>query len=173
MRIRAIFVLLTLTALLAVRPLPSAQIPGITMPTAATTGAAPATPALPPDPLGRENPRGCVLGFIRAAQDEKYPVAVEYFEPPARRVHYSEEDEEELAAQLLALFNHSIAGPLDFLSHDPAGRLDDGLPADREKVSSVLGSGQDLPIFLVRREDEQGRKLWYFARDTLQQVPRA
>jgi hypothetical protein len=33
------------------------------------------------DPLGRETPRGTLIGFIRAAQDESER-AIEYFQPP-------------------------------------------------------------------------------------------
>lgn len=83
------------------------------------------------------------------------------------------EEESELAEQLLTLLNHKFAGPLDFVSRDPQGRLDDGLPEDQEKVSGVLGTTDEFPTFLVRREDEQGRKLWYFSRTTLNSVPGA
>jgi MscS family membrane protein len=171
MRVRGLLAVLTLGGLFATGSLVAAQIPGLASPAPAATPTA--APALPADPLGRETPRGCVLGFIKAAQEEKYPIAIQYFEPPARRTRYAPEDEAELAAQLLAIFNHTFAGPLDFLSRDPAGRLDDGLPPDQEKVSSILGTTQDLQIYLVRREDEQGRNLWYFSRSTLQLVPRA
>jgi MscS family membrane protein len=172
MRIRVVFTLLILAGFLAAERAVAGQIPGVaTSPSAATS--TPSTPALPPDPLGRETPRGCVLGFIKAAQDEKLSLATQYFEPPARRIHYAPEEEEELAEQLFTIFNHTFAGPLDFLSRDPLGNLDDGLPADQEKVNSLLGAPQDLPILLVRREDEQGRKLWYFSRTTLQHVPQA
>ena len=51
--------------------------------------------------------------------------------------------------------------------------MDDGLAEDQEKVSGVLGTTAEFPIYLVRREDEQGRKLWYFSRTTLDQVPTA
>ena len=73
----------------------------------------------------------------------------------------------------MAILNQKFAGPLDFLSRDPQGRLDDGLPEDQEKVNGTLSPEGELPIFLVRREDMQGRKLWYFARKTLEQVPQA
>ncbi|HEY2118746.1 MAG TPA: mechanosensitive ion channel domain-containing protein [Candidatus Acidoferrum sp.] len=150
----------------------AAQIPGFTSSTPAST---PATPGqvqqAPPDPLGRDNPRGCVLGFIRAAQEERYAVAAQYFEPPSHHMKFNQQEEEELAEQLLAILNQKFAGPLDFLSRDPQGRLDDGLPEDHEKVNSTLGSEGELPIFLVRREDMQGRKLWYFSRTTLDEVP--
>lgn len=147
----------------------TAQIPGLSpsQPTAAQQ------PALPPDPLGRDNPRGCVLGFIKAAQDENYSLAIQYFQPVTTRRRPTKEDEEELAARLLAILNQKYSGPLDFISRDPNGRLDDGLPPDQEKVSSVLGTADTFPILLVRLEDEQGRKLWYFSRTTLAQVPKA
>jgi MscS family membrane protein len=155
--------------------LSTAQIPGLTSPSPSTTPAATAAPAPAalPDPLGRDNPRGTVLGFIRAAEEERFNVAAQYFEPPSRHAKYNPQEEEELAEQLLALLNRKFAGPMDFISRDPQGRLDDGLPPDQEKVSGALGTTTDFPIFLVRREDAQGRNLWYFSRATLDQVPRA
>ncbi len=80
---------------------------------AQTTPFAPAAATAPPaaapaDPLelGRETPRGTVIGFIRAAQSENYGVAVQYFE--GRRA--SVEREEELARQLLAILNARFVG---------------------------------------------------------------
>src|SRR5215467_10823070 len=55
------------------------------------------------DPLGRETPHGAVLGFIRAAQDENYGVATQYFQPPSGRHRRSPEEEQDLAVQLLAV----------------------------------------------------------------------
>ena len=142
------------------------QIPGLS---------SPATPAAtqnttPPDPLGRETPRGCVLGFIKTAQEEKFDVAADYFEPFKGRRRVSDSEEEELAAQLLAIFNQKFGGPLEMVSRDPLGRLDDGLPPDKERVSNGLGTDA-FPMILVRVEDAQGRKLWYFSRETLERVP--
>jgi MscS family membrane protein len=167
--------LLLLAVLLAVRPAPSrgfTQIPGLGSTPNNTASSQPSS--VLPDPLGRENPRGCLLGFIKAAQEEKYAVAVQYFQPlPARRRGSgSEEDEEELAVQLLAILNQKFSGPLDFVSREPQGRLDDGLPPDQERINSGLGSEDSFPVLLVRIEDEQGRKLWYFSRSTLASVPK-
>lgn len=145
-----------------------AQISGL------TPAAVPAVaqPSVPPDQLGRENPRGCILGFIKAAQEERYTVAVQYFQPAIGRHRADAEEEEELASQLLTIMNQKFAGPLDFVSQDPQGRLDDGLPPDQEKVSGVLGTSDNLPILLVRQGDERGRKLWYISRTTLAEVPK-
>jgi len=142
------------------------QIPGLTSSSSTTTAQ---QPAVAPDPLGRESPRGCLLGFIKAAQEERYSLAIQYFQPPSGRRHVSQEDEEELAEQFLAILNQKFVGPLDFVSKEPQGRLDDGLPPDQERIS--IGTGDTFPIFLVRMEDPDGRKLWYFSRTTLEAVP--
>jgi len=148
--------------------LASPQIPGLS---STQPPAAPAQAPAPPDALGRDNPRGCILGFIKAAQDERYNVAEEYFEHPARQRREPEEEQKELVNQLLAILNQKFAGALDVVSRDPLGRLDDGLPPDQEQITSVFGGAQAFPIMLVRREDEQGRKIWLFSRETLDQVP--
>jgi MscS family membrane protein len=163
MLIRRMLPLLAFVGLLPVLALARPQIPGLT---SSPTTTAPQQSTVPPDPLGRESPRGCLLGFIKAAQEEKYSVAVQYFQPA--RKHAAQEDDEELAEQLLAILNQKFSGPLDFVSRDPQGRLDDGLPPNEEKISS----GMDFSILLIRIEDEQGRKLWYFSRTTLEAVPK-
>ncbi|HEV2103723.1 MAG TPA: mechanosensitive ion channel family protein [Candidatus Acidoferrum sp.] len=146
------------------------QIPGLAT-TPQPAAAAPSASAIPPDPLGRETPRGSLVGFIKAAQEEHYVVAIEYFQPPPSRRRRSEQDDEELAAQLLSIFNQKFAGALELTSRDPLGRLDDGLPPDQERINGALGAADKFPVQLVRLEDEQGRKLWYFSRATLDHVP--
>jgi MscS family membrane protein len=169
MPIRRLLLLLLFAGIWCSTAYSRAQIPGLT---ASKPAEASQQPAVPPDPLGRETPRGCLLGFIKAAQEEKYAAAVQYFQPSPSRKHVAEEDDEELAAQLLAILNQRFSGPLDFVSRDPQGRLDDGLPANEERISSSLGTEDAFPILLVRMEDEQGRKLWYFSRTTLASVPK-
>jgi MscS family membrane protein len=167
---RRLLILLALSGLLAAPPHATSQILGTAL---SQAPAAPQQTAVPPDTLGRDNPRGCLLGFIRAAQEENYPLAIQYFQPPTARKRPSVGDEEELAAQLLAILNQKFVGPLDFVSKDPLGRLDDGLPPDQERVTGGLGTNDTFPILLVRLEDEHGRKLWYLSRTTLAQVPQA
>jgi len=161
--------LLLLVFLLSFSAAAFPQLPGLTAPQPAP--ATQTVPAIPPDPLGRETPRGTLLGFIKAAQEEQYAKAVEYFQPPPSRRRRSEQDDEELAAQLLTIFNQKFAGALELTSRDPLGRLDDGLPPDQEKITGALGTTDKFPIQLVRVEEVQGRKLWYFSRATLDRVP--
>ncbi len=167
MPVRRPLLLLVLLLCFSAEAIP--QLPGLTSPLPAA--AAQTTPAIPPDPLGRETPRGSLLGFIKAAQEEQYAKAVEYFQAPPGRRRRSEQDDEELAAQLLTIFNQKFAGALELTSRDPLGRLDDGLPPDQEKITGALGTADKFPIQMIRLEDEQGRKLWYFSRSTLDHVP--
>src|SRR3989449_3552619 len=84
-----------------------------------------------PDPLGRETPLGTVFGFIKAAQEENYQLAVRYFQATSRRK--PRQEDEKLAHQLNMILNLRFGPFLNQISKDPAGRFDDGLPADKEK----------------------------------------
>jgi MscS family membrane protein len=164
---RRVLLFLSLAGFLSTAAYCQAQLPGLANSPASANSQSP----VPADPLGRETPRGCLLGFIKAAEEERYEAAVLYFQPPLGRKHVSEEDQQELAEQLLAILNQKFTGALDYVSRDPQGRLDDGLPPDQEKINSAQDNG--FPILLVRIEDPQGRKLWYFSRKTLDLVPEA
>jgi MscS family membrane protein len=129
------------------------------------------SPAAPADPLGRETPRGTVLGFIRAAQEENYALAVEYFQPPPGRHRPSMEEDEDLAADLLTILNQNFGPFLDSISRDPQGRLDDGLPPDQERVGGIRGQNEAFSLLLVRMENERSAKLWFISRQTVDQVP--
>src|SRR6516165_10483362 len=164
---RAFRLILVFIYCLLVARLVNAQVPGILSPAAS----APAQASPPPDPLKRETPKGSLLGFIKAAGEERYNVAIRYFQPSTARHRPSTADEENLASQLLRILSLKFSGSLDSLSNDPLGHLDDGLPADQEQIGGVRGLTEDFPILLVRVEDEQGRKLWYISRKTLERVP--
>jgi MscS family membrane protein len=151
----------------------SAQVSSL-LPGQTVSQPAPAAPgsAQPADFLGRETPHGAIVGFLRAAQEEKYSIATQYFQPAAGRHHPSPEQERELAEDLLAILNQKFGPFLDSVSRDPQGRLADGLPADQERIAGARGDLSGFVIVLVRLEDEHGRKLWYVSRETLQEVPR-
>jgi MscS family membrane protein len=172
-----IFVLLALLLAVPILRAQSGLLPSATAPGSAQVSApapAPAKPAAPPDRLGRETPRGTVLGFVRAAQDENYRAAVQYFEVPKGRHRPSVEDDQDLAAQLLSILNEKFsAASLDALSRNPEGTLDDGLPEDEEAIYGALDRRGTFTLSLIRVEDEQGVKLWYISRKTLERVPDA
>jgi len=146
------------------------QIPSI-LPTGPATSSSQSTKAVV-DPLGRDSPRGTLLGFIRAAQEENYALAVQYFQPPAIRHRPSIEQEQDLASQLLTILNQKFGPFLDSISRDPEGRLDDGLSPNLEEVGGTRGQSEAFPIILIRIEDEHGVKLWFVSRTTLDEVPK-
>ena len=140
--------------------------------TAGKPPAAAAAQTAPADPLGRETPRGTVMGFLRAAQDENYAVAAQYFQTPGARRHPKPEEERDLADQLLAVINQKIlASSLDSFSRDPQGRLDDGLPPDQELLTGVRESSGVFSIELVRVVGDHGNNIWLFSRKSLDTIP--
>jgi MscS family membrane protein len=146
----------------------SAQIPGIT----SSSPAQAQTSAPSADPLGRETPRGTVMGFLRAAQDENYAVAAQYFQPAPGRRRLTADEEQDLAAQLLAVINQKIlASSLDSLSREAQGRLDDGLPPNQELLTGVHEGSGSFSIQLIRTDDDHGGKIWLISRKTLVTIP--
>ena len=126
------------------------------------------TPPADPLELGRETPRGTVIGFIRAAQSENYDIAVQYFEPRRRG---GVEPEQELAQQLLAILNARFVGSLDSIPNDPTGRQEGGPPREQVAVGGTRGFSESFPLYLVHTEVARGVKVWLISRQTLDQVP--
>src|SRR5262249_51581615 len=122
----------------------SLSLPGQAPPTATPTA------ALAPDLLGRDNPHGTMVGFLRAAQDEKYSIATQYFEPAPPRHRLTPEQEQELAEELLTIVNQKFGPILDSISRDSDGRLNDGLPADQESIAPARIDPGAFSILLVR-----------------------
>ena len=136
-------------------------------PAAAPTATSPTSPADPLD-LGRETPRGTVIGFIRAAQSENYDIAVQYFEPRRRA---GIEPEQELAQQLLDILNARFVGSLDSIPNDPTGRQEGGPPREQVVVGGTRGFSESFPLNLAHTEVSRGVKVWLISRQTLDQVP--
>jgi MscS family membrane protein len=165
------------TILLAALLLPwlacAGQIPGLPSKTAAKPTPGASAQTKPADPLERETPRGAVMGFLHAAQDENYSLAAQYFQPATGHRRLDPTEEQDLAAQLLVVFNQKIlTSSLESLSNDPEGRLDDGLPPNQELLTGVREfGGSAFSIQLLRLDDEHGNKLWYISRKTLDTIP--
>lgn len=136
-------------------------------PAAAPTATSPASLADPLE-LGRETPRGTVIGFIRAAQSENYDIAVQYFEPRHRA---GVEPERELAQQLLDILNARFVGSLDSIPNDPTGRQEGGPPREQVVIGGTRGFSESFPLNLAHSEVSRGVKVWLISRQTLDQVP--
>src|SRR5258708_27341158 len=137
-------------------------------PTPAASIASPAIPPADPLELGRETPRGTMIGFIRATQSENYDIAVQYFETRRRA---GLEPQQQLAPQLLVILNAKFVGSLDSITNDPTGRQEGGPPREQVIVSGTRGLTESFPLYLVHAEVAHGVKVWLISRQTLDQVP--
>jgi len=130
----------------------------------------PATPAKPAvqDPFGRDIPRGCVLGFLKAAGKGDSAQAAQYLDtrdPPGQA--------EELARQLEFVLNHDLSGKLAALSRSPEGDLKDSLRVNRDRVGFVETHSGRLDVLLDRVQPSDGPSIWLFSSETLRGVPQA
>jgi len=137
-----------------------AQIPGIP----ASQTAPPAEPVA--DPLGRETPRGTILGFNQAARSNDFTSARQFMQlTPAQRG-----SADSTARQLNELIDRYFSQLITALSNSPSGSTNDGLPLDRERIGLTI-DGKNVDLELVRTTDPQAGRVWLFASDTLARVP--
>jgi MscS family membrane protein len=121
------------------------------------------------DPFDRETPRSTVAALIKALAERNYLFASHY-------VASTDDDPARIAEQARALQTSLDAGgtltPFAELSSDPAGRLNDGLPLDVERVGT-LGGEEQAPILLVRTSPEgtdgaaTQTPIWQISEETL------
>jgi MscS family membrane protein len=133
---------------------------------AAPKASAPEPPP-PSDALGRSTPRGCVLGFLHAAENRDFAQAAKYLD--SRK---PEADTEELAMQLKSLLDLGTSSDLNQLSRAPEGDLNDNLRTSRERVGEVSTPAGSLEVFLDRVERPNEQPIWLFSQETLRQVPK-
>lgn len=110
-----------------------------------------------------------MIGFVLAAQDENYEAAAKYFQPPAKGHRAAFAEEQELAAQLIAVLNARF--PTSALDSITQGGGEEGPPQDLIRVGGTHVLSESFPLYLIRLEDAHGNKLWYISRQTLAQVP--
>src|SRR6266550_292950 len=126
-----------------------------------------AQPELPKDTLGRNTPRGAVLGFLSAARKGNAEISVLYLNTPLRG-----EEAEALARQLAIVLDRRLPARLNSLSDKPEGSIPDPLRPDEDIVGTIGTDDGDLDI-LVERVD-RGKsvgKVWLFSREILKSIP--
>jgi len=143
-------------------PLTQAQIPGLSGRDAAT----PASDATA-DPLGRVSPRGTILGFSRAAEHGDNAVAAQYLQLEGGQ----RENAAYLTSELKSLIDRELQESVGNISDLPAGALDDGLPADEERIGPLHIRDQRIFITLERRKDPDYGQVWLISAETLRAIP--
>jgi MscS family membrane protein len=123
-------------------------------------------PERPRDALGRDTPRGTVLGFMSAAGDNKIDVAPLYLNSGLNGRAAIE-----LARQLYVVLNSRLPVRVNVLSDSPEGSLVNPLRPDQDVVGTINTSGGPLEL-VVEQVDAGGPvRVWMFSRTTLQAIP--
>src|SRR5262245_61455027 len=91
------------------------------------------------DALGRATPFGTVTGFNLAVRRGDFVVAARYLQLTGRGAR----ETENVARDLNELLDRYFTQPLTTMSASPAGALDDGLAANRERLTLMMG---DRPV---------------------------
>ena len=143
-------------------PLAFGQAPGVPPP----KGPAEAPPPSQ-DPLGRDTPRGTVLGFIRAANTDNLQRAAQYLD--TRRIP---RQAEERALELKVVLDRRFSSTnLDQLSDQPEGNLEEDLPPNLDRIGTVKSTTGTLDILLERVQLGGRPPIWLFSAATLKDIP--
>jgi MscS family membrane protein len=131
---------------------------------------APATSQPPPpkDALGRDTPRGTVLGFMSAARNGRNDVTPQYLNTRLR-----DEAAVELAHQLFVVLDSRLPPRLSELSDRPEGSLANPLKPDQDVVGTITAASGPLDLVVERVNVRGSGPVWLFSRATLDGIPDA
>ncbi len=143
----------------------------LSLPSSAPPAAAPTPAETEPavDRYGRETPKGCLLGFLRASQQDNARTGAEYLQIPAAL----QSEREAIAAEVQLVFDHRFETTnFDTLSRDPRGTRDDGLDPDVERVGEIRGEEGMLDVLAVRVANRESRHVWLISWPTVRECRR-
>jgi MscS family membrane protein len=139
-----------------------AQTPGTT----SASQPAPAQPAVPADPLGRNTPRRTVLGFLDAGRNNEDQLASQFLDTPLTGPAAAL-----LAHQLFIVLDARLPATLTQLTDVADGSRSNPLLPNQEIVGIVNSAQGDIEIVLNRLPGENGTPVWLFSRRTLESIP--
>jgi MscS family membrane protein len=126
----------------------------------------PVAPAPKPDPLGRSTPYGCVIGFLKAVNDNDLTLAIRYLD-----TKLPDDKAEELAKQLKAVLDATLPSNLNKISKAEEGSLRNDLGGSRESIGVAKTPKGDLDILLNHVPREDKTSVWLFDSATLAEIP--
>ena len=129
-------------------------------------GTPPAQSQPPVDTLGRDTPRGTVVGFLMAARRGELEVASQYL-----NIQASGTDASELAAQLFRVLDARLPPRLSQVSDAPQGSRSNPLRPDEDVVGVVSSAMGDVEIVLERVTRGSSGQIWLFSTATVAAVP--
>ena len=120
----------------------------------------------PTDALGRDSPRGTLLGFMGAVRGGNYEAAVHYLNTPLKG-----EDAVTLARQLYVVLDSRLPVRLTELSDRPEGSRANPLKPDQDVVGSISTAEGPLDLIVERVRLTEPPPVWLFSRRTLSAIP--
>jgi MscS family membrane protein len=156
---------LTLGAILAIVVSGTAVRAQLTAP--AQPPASPAQTVEPEkDPLGRDTPRGTVIGFMAAARDGKLETASAYLNVTVR-----DHGTPDLARRLYVVLDSRLPARLNQLSDRAEGSLANPLKPDQDVVGTISTNNGPLDIVVEHVSAGASGRVWLFSGATLDAVP--
>lgn len=137
--------------------------PQVVNPKAATTQPSPEPTK---DTLGRDTPRGTVLGLLSAIRKGNAEIAALYLNTSRRGA-----DAADLARQLAAVLDRRLPARLNEISDKPEGSRPNPLKPDEDLVGIIETASGDLDILVERVDRGKAGKVWLFSRYTLASIP--
>ncbi len=125
------------------------------------------TPPAAGDPLGRDTPRGAVVGFLSAARAGDGEIARQYLD-----TELAGAEAEALANELFVVLDARLPARLSEISDSPEGSRTNPLRPDEEVVGTIRRTGGEASsILLERMRVRGGSPLWLFSDETLDLIP--
>jgi MscS family membrane protein len=121
----------------------------------------------PKDPLGRQTPRGSVLGFLTAARQGQDDLAVRYLNTDLQGRAAAD-----LARQLFAVLDSRLPARLNQLSDRPEGSFANPLKPHEDVIGTISSATGPLDIVVEKVDRGASGSLWLFSRRTLESIPR-
>lgn len=118
------------------------------------------------DSLGRNTPRGTMLGFLIASRTGQSEIAVQYLNTKLRGQAASE-----LANQLFTVLDRKLPPRLPQLSEKTEGSLADPLKPNEDRVGRIETESGALDIVLERVNRGKAGYVWLFSAKTLDAIP--
>jgi MscS family membrane protein len=124
-------------------------------------------PTAPVDPLGRESPRGTVMGLLTYSQRGDYATATRYLQlRPGQHI-----DMVQLSKEFRVLYP-DFKGSLNLLSDDPNWEGDTGLPPGQVRAGVIKAGDSTADVILVRVDDPVSGKIWLVSQSTVASIPK-
>ena len=122
----------------------------------------------PSDPLGRSTPHRTVVGFLQAAQSNKYEDAAQYLQ-----LSRSERavKGERIAEQLHELMDEAFVGRVGTISNRREGSPEAGIPEGHQRIGTFRVDDSETNVDLVRVSDARAGEIWLFSSQILAAVP--